>query len=78
MLLEQKPAAMSSIGDLRKIYFEKDILVFGIHDLWKIPTKKFYAGKSKFPSYYDNTICLLKTLKSHKGSSEDIKGNLTW
>ena len=33
MLLEQKPAAMSSIGDLGKIYFEKDILVFGIHDL---------------------------------------------
>ena len=33
MLLEKKPAAMSSIGDLGKIYFEKDILVFGIHDL---------------------------------------------
>ena len=46
MLLEQKASEISSIIDIRKINFEKDMLIIPIHDLLKRPTKKFHAVKS--------------------------------
>lgn len=33
--------------------------------------------ESKFPNYYNKTICLIETLKSSNNSTEEVKGNLT-